>query len=66
MGAARACLETAIDYAKTRVPFGKPIAGFQLTQREAREHGRRAGTRAGLLALHLGRLKDEGRLTRSR
>ena len=31
---ARACYEAALDYAKTRVQFGKPIAGFQLTQRK--------------------------------
>src|ERR671934_1203667 len=34
LGAARACYESALEYAKTRVQFGKPIAGFQLTQRK--------------------------------
>ena len=42
MGAARACLEAALDYAKTREQFGRPIGGFQLTQAEARRHGGRA------------------------
>jgi glutaryl-CoA dehydrogenase len=61
MGAARACYESALDYAKTRVQFGKPIAGFQLTQRKLVEMllEIQKGT---LLALHLGRMKDEGRL----
>ena len=34
MGAARACFETALDYAKTREQFGKPIGSFQLTQKK--------------------------------
>ncbi|MFK5689094.1 acyl-CoA dehydrogenase family protein [Ornithinimicrobium sp. LYQ92] len=57
MGAARSALATAVDYAVTREQFGRPIAGFQLTQAKlARMHGQLAtGT---LLALHLGRLKD--------
>jgi glutaryl-CoA dehydrogenase len=57
MGAARACYESALEYSKTRVQFGKPIGQFQLTQRKLVEIQK--GT---LLALHLGRLKDEGRL----
>jgi glutaryl-CoA dehydrogenase len=62
MGAARSCYETALDYAKSRVQFGKPIAGFQLTQEKlvAMLLELNKGT---LLALHLGRMKDEGRLT---
>ena len=61
-GAARACLEAAIDYANTREQFGKKIGGFQLTQ------GKLAWMladlqRAQLLALHLGRLKESGRIT---
>ena len=61
-GAARSCLETAVDYARTREQFGKPIGGFQLTQ------GKLAWmladlSRAQLLALHLGRLKEAGELT---
>jgi glutaryl-CoA dehydrogenase len=61
-GAARSCLEAAIDYATTREQFGKKIGGFQLTQ------GKLAWMladlqRAQLLALHIGRLKEAGRVT---
>jgi len=57
LGAARACLHAARDYSKTRVQFGKPIAGFQLTQAKlAAMHGELLNGQ--LLALHLGRLKD--------
>jgi glutaryl-CoA dehydrogenase len=62
MGAARSCYETALDYAKTRVQFGKPIGGFQLTQRKLVEILLELG-KGQLLALHLGRMKDEGRVT---
>ncbi len=61
-GAARSCLEAAIDYATTREQFGRKIGGFQLTQ------GKLAWMaadlqRAQLLALHLGRLKEAGQIT---
>ena len=65
IGAARDCLETAIDYAGTREQFGRPIAGFQLTQRKLAEMAVAVGN-GHLLALHLGRLKDAGILRRSR
>jgi glutaryl-CoA dehydrogenase len=61
LGAARECLETAIDYTRTREQFGQPIAGFQLTQRKLAEMAVALGN-GHLLALHLGRLKDDGRL----
>jgi glutaryl-CoA dehydrogenase len=61
MGAARACYEAALEYAKTRVQFGKPIASFQLTQRKLVEMMVEIN-KGTLLALHLGRMKDEGRL----
>lgn len=61
MGAARACYETALEYAKTRVQFGRPIAAFQLTQRKLVEMLLEI-SKGTLLALHLGRMKDEGRL----
>jgi glutaryl-CoA dehydrogenase len=61
VGAARTCLQTAIDYAKTRVQFGKPIASFQLTQQKLTNMTLELN-KASLLALHLGRLKDEGTL----
>jgi glutaryl-CoA dehydrogenase len=61
MGAARHCYETALAYAKDRHAFGKPIAGFQLTQQRLVEMLVRVN-KGTLLALHLGRLKDDGRL----
>ncbi len=62
VGAARDCLETAIDYAINREQFDRPIAGFQLTQRKLADMTVELD-KAFLLALHLGRLKDEGRIT---
>jgi len=61
MGAARACYEAALEYARTRVQFGRPIAAFQLTQRKLVEMLLEI-SKGTLLALHLGRMKDEGRL----
>ncbi|HEY4021287.1 MAG TPA: acyl-CoA dehydrogenase family protein [Pseudonocardiaceae bacterium] len=61
VGAARTCYESALDYAGTREQFGKPIAGFQLTQRKLADMVVEVN-RAGLLALHVGRLKDAGTL----
>jgi glutaryl-CoA dehydrogenase len=60
-GAARACYEAALDYATTREQFGRPIAGFQLTQAKLVEMAVKVG-QSTLLAHHLGRLKDAGRL----
>ncbi|MEZ0074120.1 acyl-CoA dehydrogenase family protein [Planotetraspora sp. GP83] len=61
VGAARACLEAAVEYATTRVQFGKPIGAFQLTQEKLAWMAVSLG-QAGLTALHLGRLKDAGTL----
>jgi glutaryl-CoA dehydrogenase len=61
MGAARACYEVALNYARTRIQFGKPIAAFQLTQRKLVDMLVEI-SKGTLLALHLGRMKDEGRL----
>jgi glutaryl-CoA dehydrogenase len=61
MGAARACFETALEYSKSRVQFGKPIGGFQLTQ-EKLVNMLLELNKGTLLALHLGRMKDEARL----
>jgi len=58
LGAARDCLETAIDYSINRVQFDKPIAGYQLTQKKLADMTVQLGN-GMLLALHLGRLKDE-------
>src|ERR1022692_2644256 len=61
-GAARACLESATDYARTREQFGRKIGGFQLTK--AKLAWMLADLqRAQLLALHLGRLKEAGKIT---
>jgi glutaryl-CoA dehydrogenase len=61
MGAARSCYESALEYAKTRVQWGRPIAGFQLTQEKLANMALEI-EKGTLLALHLGRMKDEGRL----
>ncbi len=61
LGAARTCFETALEYAKSRVQFGKPIASFQLTQ-EKLANMMLELQKGQLVALHLGRMKDEGRL----
>ncbi|HVD16527.1 MAG TPA: acyl-CoA dehydrogenase family protein [Actinomycetota bacterium] len=62
MGAARTCFATALDYAGSRVQFGKPLAAFQLTQ--AKLVDMLLELQKGLLlALHLGRMKDAGTLT---
>ncbi len=58
LGAARDCLETAIAYSIDREQFDKPIAGFQLTQKKLADMALELG-KGMLLALHLGRLKDE-------
>ena len=61
VGAARDCLETTIDYVATREVFDKPLAGYQLTQAKLADMAVELG-KAQLLALHLGRLKDDGRI----
>jgi glutaryl-CoA dehydrogenase len=61
VGAARDCLETALDYVGTREVFEKPLAGYQLTQAKIADMAVELG-KAQLLALHLGRLKDDGRI----
>lgn len=62
LGAARDCLETAIDYANNRVQFDRPIAGYQMTQTKLADMTLELG-KGMLLALHLGRLKDEHKIT---
>jgi glutaryl-CoA dehydrogenase len=61
MGAARSCFDSALEYAKSRVQFGRPIGGFQLTQQKLVDM-RVELDKGLLLALHLGRLKDAGTL----
>ncbi len=60
-GAARACLEAALDYAKERIVFEKPIAGTQIQQQKLAFMALEVN-RATLVALHLGRMKDAGTL----
>lgn len=60
VGAAMACYDTALSYAKSRIQFGKPIASFQLIQ-EKLVHMLTEITKAQLLCLQLGRLKDKGK-----
>jgi glutaryl-CoA dehydrogenase len=60
-GAARACYEVALDYAKSRVQFKRPIASFQLVQQKLVMMATEL-VKAQLLAVQLGRLKDEGLL----
>ncbi|MCI2419911.1 acyl-CoA dehydrogenase family protein [Saccharopolyspora sp. K220] len=61
VGAARNCLETALDYATTREQFGRPIGGFQLTQAKLADMAIRVQN-GRLLSLHLGKRKDAGEL----
>ncbi|HCI81212.1 MAG TPA: acyl-CoA dehydrogenase [Ktedonobacter sp.] len=60
-GAARACYEMALEYAKSRIQFNRPIASFQLVQQKLAIMATEL-VKAQLLALQLGRLKDEGLL----
>ncbi len=62
MGAARACYEASLTYAKEREQFGAPIASFQLTQQKLVDM-MVIVNRGTLLAMHLGRMKDDGRLS---
>ncbi|MER6523942.1 acyl-CoA dehydrogenase family protein [Streptomyces sp. NPDC001508] len=62
LGAARDCLETAIAYAADRTVFNRPLAGFQLTQQKLADMALELG-KGMLLALQLGRLKDQGRIS---
>jgi glutaryl-CoA dehydrogenase len=61
MGAARDSYLAALDYAKARVQFGKPLAGYQLTQQKLVDMAVEIN-KGTLLALQLGRLKDAGAL----
>src|SRR5690349_3186035 len=62
LGAARSSLETARRYAVERHQFGRPLAGFQLTQQKLADMALEL-VKGQLLALHLGRRKDAGTLT---
>jgi glutaryl-CoA dehydrogenase len=62
VGAARACFAEALDYASQRELFGRPLTATQAVQLRLADMARQIST-ASLLALHLGRRKDAGRLT---
>ncbi|GAA4630801.1 acyl-CoA dehydrogenase family protein [Actinoallomurus vinaceus] len=62
VGAGRTCYETAVEYARTREQFGRPIGAFQLTQEKLAWMEVALG-QAGLVALHIGRLKEAGKVT---
>jgi len=61
MGAARSSFEAAVKYSQERIQFGKPIAGFQLTQKKLADMYLEL-SKGILLAIHLGRMKDAGTL----
>ncbi len=61
VGAGRACFESALEYAKQRIVFEKPISAYQLTQQKLAEMALELN-RGALVALHIGRMKDEGTL----
>jgi glutaryl-CoA dehydrogenase len=61
VGAARSCLQEALDYTMSRTQFGKPLASFQLTQKKLAEMTI-AVNNASLAAVQIGRLKDAGAL----
>jgi glutaryl-CoA dehydrogenase len=61
VGAARSCLESALNYAKDREVFGRPVASYQIQQQKLAQMAL-AVNRSHLMALHLGRLKDDGLL----
>ena len=61
IGAAMACYDAALSYAKSRIQFDKPIAAFQITQ-EKLVHMVTEITKAQLLCVQLGRLKDAGKV----
>jgi glutaryl-CoA dehydrogenase len=61
VGAGRACFEAALDYARERIVFDKPISAYQLTQQKLAEMALELN-RGLLVALHIGRMKDAGTL----
>jgi len=61
MGAARSCFASALEYAKTRIQFDRPIGSFQLTQKKLTDMALELN-KGTLLAYHLGRMKERGPL----
>lgn len=66
IGAARDCLQTAIDYAGTREVFDKPLAGYQITQTKVADMKALEVGKGFLLAMHLGRQEGRGQDRASR
>jgi glutaryl-CoA dehydrogenase len=62
IGAAMACFEEAVDYAQNRVMFDRPIGGFQIQQERLADMLTEI-VKAQLVSLHLGRMKDAGKMT---
>jgi glutaryl-CoA dehydrogenase len=62
IGAAMACYDEALSYSKNRTMFGRPIGGFQIQQVRLADMLTEI-TKAQLLCLQLGRLKDQGKAT---
>jgi alkylation response protein AidB-like acyl-CoA dehydrogenase len=62
IGAALDCYDSALRYSKERIQFGRPIGGFQLTQKKLAEMITEI-TKAQLLAWRLGTLANEGKMT---
>jgi len=61
IGAAMSCFDVAVKYSKERIQFGRPLASFQLTQKKLAEMATEI-SKAQLLSLHVGRMKDAGTL----
>jgi glutaryl-CoA dehydrogenase len=61
IGAAMACFESSVNYAKSRIQFDRPIGGFQLVQQKLAEMWTEI-TKAQLLSFRLGQLKNEGKM----
>ena len=61
MGAAMACYDAALQYGKSRIQFGRPIAGFQLYQKKLADMVTEI-SKGQLLAIQLGHLKDAGKM----
>jgi len=61
VGAAMSCFDVALKYSKERIQFGRPLAAFQLTQKKLAEMATEI-SKAQLLCLHLGRMKDDGKI----
>src|SRR6266571_1031906 len=61
VSAAMSCFDVALKYSKERIQFGRPLAAFQLTQKKLVEMATEI-SKAQLLCLHLGRMKDAGKI----